>query len=272
VIAGNALAIRYIPARMTRRDLDYETPRPVRRRLAPNVRDDVAYLLPMLTFLAFTWLGATWKDFYVATYATKAVIVAVMLYLFWPAYTRVRWNGWWLGVIVGVVGIFQWVYMQRWLQESWPAVIEGWTFIPQTARQWMAQHFKPGEDVFNPTKVFTSPATLYAFYAIRIAGAVLVVPVMEELFWRDFLWRTIISPNDFKLAQVGEWDWKAFTVVCVAFSFVHGNWWLTSIVWAAMVGALLVYTKSLGACIVAHAVTNLLLAGYVLRWRDWAFW
>ncbi|MGB7160362.1 MAG: CPBP family glutamic-type intramembrane protease [Tepidisphaeraceae bacterium] len=54
--------------------------------------------------------------------------------------------------------------------------------------------------------------------------------------------------------------------------FIHGNWWLTSIVWALMIGALLMYTRSLGACIIAHAVTNLLLAVYVLVYRDWAFW
>ena len=60
--------------------------------------------------------------------------------------------------------------------------------------------------------------------------------------------------------------------VSLAFAVVHGNWWLTSIVWALMIGALLMYTKSLGACIIAHAVTNLLLAVYVLRYRDWAFW
>ena len=244
-------------------------PRPPR---PPLVRDDMAYILPMLTFLALTWAGTTWKDLYVASYVAKAAVVAVMLYLFWPQYSRIRWNGWWLGVIVGVVGIFQWVGMQLWLQRAWPGVVEGMTWIPETARQWLANHFKPGEDVFDPTKVFASPAALYAWYAVRIAGAVLVVPVMEELFWRDFLWRTIISPNDFKLADVGEWDPTAFAVVCVAFSFVHGNWWLTSIVWAAMVGGLLVYTKSLGACIVAHAVTNLLLAAYVLYSRDWAFW
>jgi hypothetical protein len=126
--------------------------------------------------------------------------------------------------------------------------------------------------VFDPTKTFQSPIALYGFYAVRIAGAALLVPVMEELFWRDFLWRTIIAPNDFKLAKVGERDWKAFVIVSVAFAFVHGNWWLTSIVWAMMVGALLVYTKSLGACIIAHGVTNLLLAGYVLWTKDWAFW
>jgi len=99
-----------------------------------------------------------------------------------------------------------------------------------------------------------------------------VVPVMEELFWRDFLWRTIIAPNDFKLAHVGEWDWKAFALVAGFFATVHGNWWLTSIVWASMVGWLLVTTRSLGACIIAHGVTNLLLGVYVLWTKQWFFW
>jgi CAAX prenyl protease-like protein len=95
---------------------------------------------------------------------------------------------------------------------------------------------------------------------------------MEELFWRDFLWRQILAPNDFKLAGVGEFGWAPFLGVSVAFAVVHGNWWLTAIAWGLMVAALLVYTKSLGACMIAHAVTNLLLGVYVLVWRDWSFW
>jgi CAAX prenyl protease-like protein len=95
---------------------------------------------------------------------------------------------------------------------------------------------------------------------------------MEELFWRDFLWRTMIAPADFKLARVGEKNWLAFFVVCGAFATVHGNWWPTAIVWGMMIGALLLYTKSIGACIVMHGVTNFLLAMYVLWTRDWSFW
>jgi membrane protease YdiL (CAAX protease family) len=81
-----------------------------------------------------------------------------------------------------------------------------------------------------------------------------------------------MSPVDFKLPKVGEFEWSALLVVSGAFALVHGNWWLTSIVWALMVGALLIYTKRLGACIVAHATTNLLLAAYVLKYKEWAFW
>jgi CAAX prenyl protease-like protein len=213
----------------------------------------------MAVFLGFTWLGAneTFKSAvphaYAVSYFAKTIVVAFLLALLWRHYTKIRWNHWWLGVIVGVIGIFQWVPMQLWLQRHF-------------------ELFRPSGEPFDPTQAFASPAALYGFIAIRFIGAALVVPVMEELFWRDFLWRQILAPNDFKLAQVGEWSPIPFIGVSVAFAVVHGNWWLTSIVWALMVAGLLVYTKSLGACIIAHAVTNLLLGIYVLTYRDWAFW
>jgi CAAX prenyl protease-like protein len=225
----------------------------------PLISDDLAYILPMATFLVFIWIGAneTVKRYvphaYAISYVCRAVIVAAMLAMFWRSYTKIRWTHLWLGTLVGVIGIFQWIGMQLWLQRHF-------------------EFFRPSPEVFDPTKEFASPAVLHGFIAVRLIGAVLVVPVMEELFWRDFLWRQILAPNDFKLAQVGEWSWTPFLAVSVVFAFVHGNWWLTSIVWALMIAALLVYTKSLGACIVAHATTNLLLGFYVLRTHDWAFW
>jgi MFS-type transporter involved in bile tolerance (Atg22 family) len=47
--------------------------------------------------------------------------------------------------------------------------------------------------------------------------------------------------------------------------------WLTSIIWAFMIGGLLAYTRTLSACIVAHSVTNLLLGLYVLGTKQWFF-
>jgi len=235
-------------------------PRQERRSFLGD-RDDIAYILPMLVFLVFTWLGTSEmaKRFvpsaYPLSYVVKSVAVAALLVALRRHYTKVRWDYWWLGVIVGVIGIFQWVPMQLWLQNH-------------------VEFFKPPspDDVFNPYRDIASPNLRVAFIGVRVVGAVLLVPVMEELFWRDFLWRQILAPNDFKLAEVGERARAPFLIVSLVFAFVHGNWWLTSIVWALMVGALLIYTKSMGACIVAHAVTNLLLAAYVLKYRDWAFW
>lgn len=217
------------------------------------MRDDIAYILPMAIFLIITSAAAQWPAAFPLFYAAKTVLTAIALVVLWKHYTPIRWNHAWLGVIVGVVGIVQWIALQLLLQKHFAL-------------------FRPGGESFNPLTFFQNAAARDAFIAVRIAGAVLVVPVMEELFWRDYLWRQIIAPNDFKLARVGEWSLSAFLIVAGAFATVHGNWWATAIVWALLIGALLLYTKSLGACIIAHAVANLLLAVYVLKTHDWSFW
>ena len=213
--------------------------------------DESAYYLPMVVFMVFTWAGGHWPGLYPASYVAKTVIVAGMLVALRHHYTPIRWNFWWLGIVVGALVLVQWVGMEKLFPN-----------YPKMSRP----------DVFNPFEKFSSPAAQWGFIAIRWAGASIVVPVMEELFWRDYLWRTMIAPNDFKLAAVGEWDFKAFAIVAIAFGAgVHFEW-LTAIVCGVIYGALLVLTRSLGACILAHGVTNFLLGAYVLKTHEWIFW
>lgn len=218
------------------------------------VRDDIAYMLPMGAFLALTYVGSTWQSLFPASYALKTIVAAALLVICWPAYTRVRWTHWQLGVLVGVVGVVQWVGMEKALLALWPN-------YPRMG----------GGEPFNPDMTFGDSWLWWAFIAVRWAGPTLVVPVMEELFWRDFVWRSVSAPNDFKLADVGEKDWKAIAVVAGLFATVHVQW-LTAIVWAMLIAWLLVKTRSLGACIIAHGVTNFLLGAWVLWQKDWYFW
>ncbi len=234
---------------MTQGDpLEYQ-PRPPRRL---HVADDVAYVLPMAIFLIFTWAQGQWPAFYAIGYWLKTLLTAVALIILWPRYTTIRWSHLTLGFSLGVLGIVQWIAMQLYLQKHF-------------------QFFSESTHVYDPTTHFHKVGMI-AFIAIRLFGAVLVVPLMEERFWRDYLWRQVQSPNDFKLASIGEWAPESLLIVSLVFATVHGNWWLTAIVWALMVGGLLVYTKSLGACIVCHATSNLLLGIYVLRYHAWSFW
>jgi len=213
----------------------------------------------MAVFLGFIWIGAQGAEtaagntWYPWAYLGRTVVVGSMLVLFRHSYAGIRWNHWWLGGIVGIVGFVQWVGMQLFLQENFA-------------------FFEPPDKVFNPAAFFAEPTAYWAFVGVRLVGAAVVVPFMEELFWRDFCWRSVIDFEGFQRVRVGEWSWRAFVVVSLVFSLVHGNWWLTSIVWAFMIGGLLAYTRSLGACIVAHAVTNLLLGLYVLKTQQWYFW
>ena len=77
-----------------------------------NVRDDLAYFLPMAMFLTFVWAGGHWKNLFPHFYAARTVIVGAMLIAFWRHYTPPRWSWWWLGVIGGIVGVVQWLATQ----------------------------------------------------------------------------------------------------------------------------------------------------------------
>jgi CAAX prenyl protease-like protein len=221
------------------------------RRLVP---DDIAYLLPMAVWLVFTWAGGYWPSFYVASYVLKVFLTTIPLILFRRQYTRIVWTHLWLGVALGIIGVFQWVCMEKGLLHLWP------------------NYPRLSAPVLDPMAAFSSPSGRLSFIAIRWAGASLVVPFMEELFWRDFLWRTIAAPADFKLAKIGEWESGIpLILVTLLFCSVHVEW-MTAIVWGLMIGGLLIYTRSLGACIVMHATTNFLLGAYVLYSHDWRFW
>ena len=47
---------------------------------------------------------------------------------------------------------------------------------------------------------------------------------------------------------------------------------LPAVVWFAMITCLMVKTRNLWDCVVAHAVTNLLLGIYVMKTGAWALW
>jgi len=238
--------------------MNESTPILHRSSLRDRIPDFWAYIIPMAIFMGFTSMGSQWKSLYPLSYVLKTLVVPVALVVLWPKYTKLRWNHWWLGVIVGVIGLVQWVGMEKLL-------------MSQPWLSWTRMTRNVADEAFNPFEQLSSPPVLWSFILIRWAGASLVVPFMEELFWRDFLWRNIASPNDFKLMPVGEYDRSAFWLVPLFFAMVHVQW-LTAIVWGLLIAVLLVRTRSLGACIIAHAVTNFLLGAYVLYTREWFFW
>jgi len=106
----------------------------------------------------------------------------------------------------------------------------------------------------------------------RVTGACLVVPVMEELLWRSFLMRWLIN-KDFLGVSLGTYTHISFWITVFCFVSVHRPWeWGVTLVAGILYGAYLVRTKNLVGCVIAHAVTNLGLAVYVVYSGSWFYW
>jgi len=122
---------------------------------------------------------------------------------------------------------------------------------------------------FNPSLLPGRSAQI-AMILFRIAGAVLVVPLMEELFWRSFLIRYIID-RDFENVRLGTFTWASFLITVVLFGLEH-NYLLAGIMAGIFYNLVLYKTRSLAQCVLSHAVTNLLLSIYVVSTGKWQYW
>ena len=179
------------------------------------------------------------------TYPIKTVLVAASLVCFWNVYKqeiRVSFN--WLAAISGVVVFFIWV------------LPEG--FYPQI-----------GYSEFNPYE-YAIGYGLYLVIAFRLIGASLIVPLMEELFWRSFALRFAIT-SDFKSVPLGQFSWFSFILISLLFGFEHHRW-LVGIVAGMVYTGVLYHRKNLFDPILSHTITNFMLGLYVVSTHQWSFW
>jgi uncharacterized protein len=106
---------------------------------------------------------------------------------------------------------------------------------------------------------------------LRTARAALLVPILEELFWRGWLPRWIQDPRVDRV-PLGQYTPLAFWATALLFAAEHGPFWDVGLLTGIIYNWWMRRTKSLGDLVLVHAVTNLALSLYVIATRSWAFW
>ena len=110
-----------------------------------------------------------------------------------------------------------------------------------------------------------------AWLFCRIAASVVTVPIAEELAFRGFLLRYLIS-RDFERVRPQAFTWLSVLISCLAFGVLHGSQWLVGTIAGALYTGAYLRRGRIGDSVLAHATTNALLAGWILWSGDWSLW
>ena len=207
-------------------------------------------VLPFAVFVVLTFLqgqlGAT------SPYWMYLVKTGVGAWLIWesrPFVSELRWACSWEAVFVGVAIFGAWVGLDG--------------HYPRLA--------KP-EGQWNPFHEFGQGSVVAWFYlVVRLAGSSIVVPPLEEVFYRSFLYRYFVRLN-FLTMPLGQFHALSFVVTSAIFGLMHPDRWAAGIICGLAYQWLVIRKNRLGDAMTAHAITNFLLGLWVIWSGDWSFW
>jgi len=210
-----------------------------------------SYWVPLAVFGLFTTVeGYVPSPWYPWVYVAKVCAVIVSLVLLPRSLRDIAPSTRALApaILVGLVVFAEWILLDRW--------------IPYT-------HIGT-RTAFNPFSELADPLQLWMLLVTRFFGLVVLVPIIEESFWRNFALRWVTNP-DLDAVPVGTYSQTAFWMVAVGFASTHPEW-LVALVAGVLFALLLRSTRSMFAVVVSHAVANLALGVYIVVTGDWRYW
>jgi CAAX prenyl protease-like protein len=240
-----------------------------------------AHVVPFAVFMVFLILlqladsffgwdhpQAPWWQQDVAQWIYPLQTITVLGFLFYyrGSYTF-DWNVKWsvVGAVFGAVGIGFWL-LPTTLYDHWGLTGEtdGWM-------NWLG--IEKRDDGFDPG-IFSNPAAYWSSLVMRFVRAVIVVALVEEIFWRGFVMRFCMDwEGDYWKQPFGRAHWKSYLIVTGLFMIAHAPVdWAGAFVYGSLTYVLCVWSKNLGACVVMHAVANFLMGLYAMAYGKYGLW
>lgn len=240
-----------------------------------------AHVNPFAVFMAFLIVlplvaaGIEWKhpdapwwrqDPAHFIYPAQTLVTLAFLVYYWRSYTF-RWSWKWCltAVLFGAVGIGFWLLPT--------ALYDHWGLTGKTRGILHHLGVDARRDGFDPS-IFKNPVAWWAVVALRFLRAVVVVALVEEIFWRGFLMRFVCDwEGDYWRQPFGRASWKSYLVVTGLFMAAHAPVdYAGAFVYGSLTYLLCVWSKSLGACVVMHATANLLMGLYIMASGKYGLW
>jgi uncharacterized protein len=180
---------------------------------------------------------------------------------------RFHWSLKWnlVALVFGAVGIGFWLLpttLYDWLNLTGkPEGLLGWLGVEERR-----EGFDPG--------IFENPAAYWLALLMRFFRAVVIVALVEEIFWRGFLMRFVMDwEGNFWRQPFGRAHWKSYLIVTGLFMAAHAPVdYAGAFIYGSLTYLLCVWSKNLGACVVMHGVANLLMGLYVMAYGKYGLW
>jgi len=204
------------------------------------------------------WLPRVPYEYYPIVYTVKILLTVAAIIFVLPGYREFPLRVSPLALLVGAVGIVIWVGLCRLgVEKEYLAPL-----LKRIGLDWViASGTRTG---FNPLKELAGdPVWAWGFLAVRFVGLVAVVPVIEEFFLRGFLMRFVMDTKWWEV-PMGKANALAVVLATAVPMLMHPAELLAAAVWFSMITWMYLKTRNIWDCVVAHAVTNLLLGIYVV--------
>jgi exosortase E/protease (VPEID-CTERM system) len=208
-------------------------------------RNPVAvYLAPFLAILAASMVARAGSADFEWLYPVRFLAAAAALWLFRNEYRKLDWRCTWVAPLAGA------------------AVFALWIALDSVGASNSAAAAALGS---------AAPAARIGWIAVRALAASVTVPIAEELAFRGFLLRRLTAA-DFESIDPRRVTWIAVIVSSLAFGLMHGGRWFPGALAGAAYALAYRYRARIGDAVMAHAVTNALLAAWVISRGAWGLW
>ncbi len=206
-------------------------------------------------------LGDGWAPYkYMGVVGFQLAVAIGLLVWFHKTYLRhfrLRFSIW--GVLVGLVGGVLWIWVCSWGVEK--------AVLPTLGLKSLVE-VRPA---FDPFLLLPDELVRWTFLILRFGMLVVAIPIIEELFLRGWFIRWIQNPNwaSVSLAEIGR---KGLLAVIAYAVLTHPSEALAAVLWFGLINGLMVRTGNFWDCVMAHAITNLMLGLYVVNYGRWELW
>jgi CAAX prenyl protease-like protein len=205
-----------------------------------------AYLLPLVTILAAGMISTAASSGFEWLYPLRFFAAVVAIWYFRASYRKMDWRFSWLSVTAGILVFGIWIGMDQLVGSA--------------------------GDRGTAASLASMPLlTRLAWLTFRTAAAIITVPIAEELAFRGFLIRRLIS-SDFEVLPASQYTLMSVVVSSTAFGLLHGQQWIAGVLAGLIFAVAWLRRGRIGDAVVAHATANALLAAWVLQGGRWYLW